>query len=63
MALLTNQRCGSTNVMESFRWFWFVSIHCTTKRDRSRVGILRVPTINDRKRAEEKLQLENAVSP
>src|SRR5229473_4484741 len=45
MALLTNQRCGSANVMEVFAGFWFVSIHCTTKRDRSHVGILRVPTL------------------
>src|SRR5258707_4906677 len=45
MALLTNQRCGSANVMEVFAGFWFVSIRCTTKRDGSRVGILRVPTL------------------
>ena len=39
--------------------FWFVSIRCTTTRDRSCVGMLRRTDIDERKRAEEKLQQEN----
>ena len=45
--------------MEVIAGFWLVATRCATTRDRSSVGILRVTDIDERKRAEEKLQQEN----
>src|SRR6266852_2435408 len=42
LALLTNWKCGCAKVMEVFVGFYLVSIRCTTTRDRSTVGMLRL---------------------
>ena len=45
--------------MEVIAGFWLVATRCATTRDRSSVGILRCTDIDERKRAEQKLQQEN----
>ena len=45
--------------VETIAGFWFATTRCATTRDRSFVGILHATDIEDRKRAEERLQQEN----